>query len=517
MINSHHQEIPFQFLVENAIDITTVIDPTGRIIFCSPSVKELLGYQPNELEGLSALEFVHPDDRQRVAHMMVNGFDAIGTHCKLTFRHRAKNGGWRYLESIGSAHQLGNKENVIGVVNSRDITDVMELEAEKAELEEHLRRVSKLEAVSSLSGGLAHDFNNYLQVILTSLETAQHQLGCGHPAQQDLARIEKSASGARDLVARILKIGSRMEGDPSWQDLGDLVQEAKELFRPHITSKVKVAIDVQPDLPKLWADPVLIRQIIQNLWKNALEALDGRGNIRISVTAIDGTNSPDPSHDYTFYKPCIQLQFEDDGQGMDAVTKSRVFDPFFTRKKRSHGTGLGLSLVHSIVDLLEGSISVQSELGQGSTFTVSLPALNQSAPQTKISNGYTHPGKAASILIVDRDFKPWEPIRGALTGLGYQVFAVGCMAEAKALLADPSSPFDVLVTDYCLGTGTGCGLAREIHKTHPQIRTILVTSSGDENLVNETDFPRIDAFLVKPVKSLDLEQTIRQVLADYQN
>lgn len=356
----------FRALVQRSCDVITVIGPDVSVLYVSPSVETIMGYRQDELVGKVGLDFIHPDDSLAATQRLGDVLGEPGGTALLELRARHKNGSWRWFEV--SLHNLLHDPDVQGIViNQRDVT-------ERKNLQLQARQQQKMEAVGQLAGGVAHDFANLLSVISGCSHVLKESLGEGDERNGELldAIIDAADKGAH-LTRQLLAFARDTPFHPENVDLGELIAGFRSLLQLRLGSSNGLEIDVPPDLWLARIDRSECEQMLLNLAANAWAAMPDGGRVRISLVnqVVEVSGDLDDGVAPGRY---IRLRFSDDGVGIESHMLQDVFEPFFTTRRETGGTGLGLANVYSTVTKAGGSISVESEVGSGTTFTILLPA-----------------------------------------------------------------------------------------------------------------------------------------------
>jgi signal transduction histidine kinase/ActR/RegA family two-component response regulator len=380
--------------------------------------------------------------------------------------------------------------------------------------ERELRQAQKIEAVGMLAGGIAHDFNNILAAIIGFTELAEDQTPEGSPARRYMESVLMAGTRGRDLVKQILTFSRQAEPERRPLQLATVVTETFNLLRASIPATIDIRMNLpQDELGFVHADSTQMQQVVLNLCSNATHAMRRRGG-RISVDLCEygffyAADAPDPGMSPGSY---VRLSVSDTGEGMSPDTLERIFDPFFSTKPKGEGTGLGLSVVHGIVASHGGTITVSSELGKGSCFTVYLPRHRADGPRDSAAGHDAIPRGHERVLFIDDEADLAAIGNQMLTGLGYRVISATRSTEALALFRLNPSAFDVVVTDQTMPELTGVELAKEILALRADMPIIMCT--GFSHVVDD-GFARaagIRAFLMKPLSKKEIAQTIRGVL-----
>jgi PAS domain S-box-containing protein len=391
--------------------------------------------------------------------------------------------------------------------------DTLETETEeRARLEDQLRQAQKMEAIGTLAGGIAHDFNNILAGIIGFTEMALEDLTPDSQVYRYMEYVLKGGYRARDMVRQILAFSRRTGQEKTPIAVSQVVEESLKLLRPALPSTVEIQKRLQHVQDTILADPVQLHQIIMNLCSNAAHAMrDGGGVLRITLSDADITG--EEGGRYPDLKPgtYLQLSVSDTGCGIAPDVIDRIFDPFFTTKAPGEGTGMGLSVVHGIVNSHGGNVIVYSEPGKGSTFHVYLPKTEIAAAVTPESLSAIEGGHEC-ILFVDDEEVLVELNTQRLEGLGYSVVAAMNGADALETFAAEPARFDLVITDYTMPHMTGVDLAGKLLEVRPDIPIILSSGFNEKAEPETIRQAGIKAFITKTAGKRELAELIRQVL-----
>jgi phosphate/phosphite/phosphonate ABC transporter binding protein len=494
----------FRSLIENGLDIITILEADGAIRYQSPSIERVLGYKPEELIGRTGFELIHPEDVWRIRTELDELIQTPGAVKYVEYRYRHKDGSWAVLEGVGK--NLLQDSAVAGVViNSRDITG-------RKHLEGRLRQSQKMEAIGTLAGGIAHDFNNILGIILGYAEMALMEVAESSTARDALRQILKANHRARDLVKQILAFSRSGEQERTAIQLGLVIKEAMKLLRASIPTTIEISQEVVSERVVL-ADPTQIHQIVMNLCANASHAMrNNGGTLGISLNDVQHDSTAGTCNLDLQNGPYVKITVRDTGQGMDPLTMERIFEPYFTTKGPGEGTGLGLAVVHGIVKSLGGALDVHSQVGEGTTFHVYLPTLDAPGSILEEGSGTDLPVGKEHILLIDDERELLEIGDAMLTRLGYRVTTRTSAVEALELFRNKQGAFDLIISDQTMPNLTGTELAEQCRRIRPGFPVILCTGYS-EGISEEGARERgIGALLMKPVAAEDLATAIRKVL-----
>ena len=361
----------FQALVEHSRELVSIIDPDGRVSYISPAVTHILGWTPEQIIGQNSVDFVHLDDARRIA----DGLQDKSTHTRpnapVQFRFKHADGSWRWLEATTT--NLLAEPAVRGmVVNSHDVTD-------RKYFEDALHQRLKLEAVGRLASGVAHDFNNLLTVILGCTELAVSTLEPDAVAVGHLAGIAPAVDRAAALTRQLLTLSRQNEITPTRVDINALIAETTTMLQ-HILPAVSLETSLLDGELGVVIDPDQFRQVLMNLALNANDAMPGGGLITVTSAVGDApASSPTrPDGPRSSSGRWVVITVSDTGHGVDEDTLKQIFEPFFSTKGPTNGTGLGLAVADGIITRAGGTITAASTPGQGATFTISLPVADDS-------------------------------------------------------------------------------------------------------------------------------------------
>jgi PAS domain S-box-containing protein len=401
------------------------------------------------------------------------------------------------------------KDSTGTVVN---LSVVVEEVTEQRKLEEQLRQSQKMEAIGTLAGGIAHDFNNMLAAILGFTEMALEDLPDRPDVERYLQNVSRAAMRARDLVKQILAFSRKSGHERSPLSLLPLIKETVQLLRASIPATIEISFTATATSDTVFAAPIEIQQILMNLATNASLAMQGKGGI-LDVSLTDINFEPDSPVFGADVSPreYVQLAVKDTGTGMGPDVMKRIFEPFFTTREVGKGTGMGLAVVYGIVKDLQGTVTVESEVGVGSTFSVLLPKVKTDA-QTEAERPVEIPCGNERILFVDDEEMLVEWGRATLERLGYKVTAMTVSREALKTFSINPSLFDLVITDHAMPQMAGAQLAKELLNVRRDIPIILCTGHSDNISPESSREMGVKEFLTKPVSKQELAEAVRRVL-----
>ncbi|MFA7061983.1 MAG: ATP-binding protein [Pedobacter sp.] len=499
-------------VIEQANEGIFLIDSNGVIQYVNPAVTTINGRSPLDMIGYNINTLVYQEpERQFYEAILKASFQ--GEHFVDHFQYKQDNGAILELDVITWSVSDSDGNIISHVALIRDVSYEMQLESQ-------LRRAQRMEAIGTLAGGIAHDFNNTLASIITCTEMALEESPEGSTLRELLDVVLKSGLRGRNLVKQILTFSRQGEQERQEVRVDLVVSECLKFLRATLMPTIEIMLHIDKKLGLAFADPTQIQQIVMNLCTNAVHAMRGQtcgemviwlDNVDIDRFAVTNFGNLSPG-------PYLCLTVRDNGHGMDEKTIDRIFDPFFSTKGQSEGTGLGLSVIHGIVSNHGGAITVESKPDQGSQFKVYLPRLDKctnvttDAPSTTILSG------TECILLVDDEENLVFGTGRMLKQLGYNVISRTDSIDALQLFSSSPEQFDLIITDQAMPHMNGTELARELTRIRPDIPVILCTgydtiSSGDTDDMGETaEF--ISELALKPLIRGEIASMIRRVLDD---
>ncbi|PAW81631.1 MAG: hypothetical protein B9S33_16265 [Pedosphaera sp. Tous-C6FEB] len=465
----HASEQRLRLLVDHSHDIVMEMSPDGEIHYASTNLATHLGLAEGELHVDALRARIHPDDRVLVTGALRQ------QHGETMFRFQRAPGDWLWLEARLRRFNGADGQPRI-VVFAQDATERKASEAAHAELETQLRQAQRLEAIGTLAGGVAHDFNNILAGILGHVELLGMDLPADSALQGSVQQIQRGTLRARDLVRQILTFSRGNEVHREPMRLSTAVQEALKLLRASLPSSIVFATAWPAEEPQVRADAGQIHQIIMNVGSNAARAIGGRpGRLTISLEVVELDESFTDGHPPLLPGQHVRLTIADNGCGMDAGLKQRIFDPFFTTQPTGQGTGLGLAMVHGIVQMHQAAITVSSEPGAGASFEFYFRALEVPTAGVAPVQPPLPVGRGQRILVVDDEEAVLWAARNFLERLNYRVTPTPHSAEALALITRAPEEFDAVLTDLTMPQFTGLELARRLRTLRSNLPVVLMS------------------------------------------
>jgi PAS domain S-box-containing protein len=485
------REEMYRLLAQSTGDLISIYDLDRRRIYKSPSFDRLLGDLPEE--GMAG---VHPQDleltRQAWSRVLA------GEPQITTFRHRDADGSWIWLESTARKVIFRGAPHILAV--TRNVT-------ERIALEEQLHHAQKMEALGSLAGGVAHDFNNVLTAIFGYSKLAAADLGKDEPACAYVGEIRRAAERAMGLTRQLLTFSRRDSHQPRTIDINKVIAGLDRMLRLFLREDMQLEIRTSPGQLPVHIDPLRLEQVLVNLVLNARDATGPGGRIElVTELAADGPDDL-PTGRYA------RLAVADNGSGIATDIAEQIFEPFFTTKPAGRGTGLGLATVASIIEQNGGRISFEGRKGGGTEFTILLPLSTRdevAAPSP--AEGGDHDIAGLNIMIVEDEDIVRRFICEALRRSGAEVLAFASPEEALPALMDEHQAVDILLADMVLPVMDGPMLARLATRSRPKLKVVLMSGHPvDEEM--PADLQKHARFLEKPFSAEDLLDRLAEARA----
>jgi PAS domain S-box-containing protein len=483
----------YRTLIDSAPEAIVVLDiATGQFVDCNQKACEMFGVSVTGMRSLGVLDLsppVQPDGRESREAAPAFLAEAIsGGRPVFEWVHRTL-AGHDFPCEITLFKLPDPAERVLIRGSIIDIT-------ERRQLEEQLRQSQKMEAVGRLAGGVAHDFNNLLTVITLSSHMLLDTMKAGPQADQ-VKDIADAADRATTLTRQLLTFGRKDVQAPRVVDVNGAVREAESMLRRLIGEDVLLIVELDPEAWPVTIDPGHLSQVLMNLSVNARDAMPRGGTLVIRTVNVEQQ---------------VCLSVSDTGVGMPADVMARAFEPFFTSKSVGKGTGLGLAVVHGIVEQSGGRIDVESELGRGTTFSVYLPASNLARPWAGDSAVLPARNGHESILLVEDEATLRQLAARALRARGFKVLLAADGAEALRILEIHRKPIDLLVTDVVMPNMDGRELADRLRARMPDLKVLFLSGYMDDALLRRGVFEANETLLQKPFTPHSLAQRVCEVL-----
>ena len=521
-------------ILEATTDLVGMADAEGRVRYLNRAGRRALGIGDDEpLEGRQISDF-HPPEGGALAEALPTVVAEGSWQSETVLRSLT---GQEFPVSqvvLGHVDAAGELSYISTI--ARDLTEPRRRAAEHTALLAKVQEKQRIETMGTLAGGIAHDFNNLLMIVRGFSELTLAQLGA-EAAQagprENLTQILSACDQAKDLIGQILTFARQSPREPEELELVPLVEGVASLLRATLPLGVALRLRLGEGAA-VHADRSQLQQVVMNLCVNAVTALGGEGQLEVGIRALEEERAALPD-----LRPgeAIEVYVKDDGPGMSQEVRARIFDPFFTTRKGSGGTGLGLSVVHGILEAHGGGIEVESTLGEGTTMRAFLPALRVGAAPapgaasevepriiagpglepSPVSSPVPSPGfrpERGRVLIADDQESVVRVLKRSLSLMGYTVTVAVSPAQVRELFALDASAYDILLTDLTFAGDEvdGVDLARDLVEAHPELPVVLMTGSNDRDS-DELSAAGVREVLLKPFSMTTLQEVLDEHLA----
>ncbi|MDY6950756.1 MAG: PAS domain S-box protein [Thermodesulfobacteriota bacterium] len=495
-------EEKYRLLAEDSLT-GVFIHQDGKYVFVNQRFADIHGYTRGELVGKDALMLIHRDDRSFAEEMLSTRLKGESAPERYEIRRLRKDEKTVWCEMMANRVDYGGNPAIMG--NVIDITGRKRLEAQ-------LRQAHKMEAIGTLAGGVAHDFNNILGIVLGNTELALDDIPDSYPVTHNLKEIRQACLRAKDLVKQILAFSRQAAQEQRPVHLGPIIKEALDLLRCTIPTTIDIRQHISVAADTVLADSTQIHQVLINLCTNAAQAMSEEGGV-LEVSLKDLHPDEEGATEHPHQKPGdhVILTVKDTGHGVDPSIAERIFEPYFTTKEVGQGSGMGLAVAHGIVRSHGGAITLESVPGRGATFRVLLPRVEGEAEPDALSSEAIVGGRER-ILFVDDEASLVGLARTMLKRMGYDVVTARGSLEALDVFRNGPDRFDLVITDMTMPHMTGDRLAEELMRIRPDIRVVLCTGHSERINEEKARAMGICDFLLKPILRSEVAKTIRRVL-----
>jgi two-component system cell cycle sensor histidine kinase/response regulator CckA len=504
----------YRVVTEGTSDLIVESNAEARVIYMSATSQEMLGYEPGELVGTTAIPILaHPDE---VEDLMERFLETIKSDRPVRvdpFRLRHRNGSYLWCEAVGlSYHAADGGLRLVGVI--RDVSERIKSERERTELEGRIQQAQKLEGLGVMAGGIAHDFNNLLTPILGDTSLALMDLEPRSPLRERLEKVHRAARRAAALTNQLLAYAGRgpLVSEPI--NLSQLVLEMAQLLESSLSQKAVLSYEMSADAPPILGDAAQISQVVMNLITNASEAIgDGSGRVAIRTGDVEGSRIPPSAsqfgHElgdghYSYF------EVEDNGCGMNSATRARIFDPFFTTKFT--GRGLGLAAVLGIVRGHHGAVELESHPSRGTRFRVLLPTTSAELRVQPVESDVGAWQGDGIVLVVDDDEGVRDLVRVCLERAGLSVLEASDGDEATALFTNHASEIDAVLLDCTLPSKSGDEVFAAIRRLRGDVPVVLISGYSHERATENFEGADLTGFLQKPFLPSELVAQVRAAI-----
>ncbi len=505
-------EEKFRYIFDHSVVPKALTFPSGEFepnaAFC-----EMVGYTREELAATTWQNITHPEDIDANQAEVESILSGQKTSVRFIKRYLHKNGDvvWAHMGTSLRRDAAGNPMYLI--TTAVNISEQKQAELEREKLQDQLIQAQKMESVGRLAGGVAHDFNNMLAVILGYTELALDKIPENEPLREDLDEVMQAAQRSTDIARQLLAFARRQTISPKVLDLNETVEEMLKMLRRLIGEDIDLSWQPGGGLWPVNMDPSQVDQIMANLCVNARDAIDGVGKITIETENVTLDADECAHRDELIPGDYVLLMVSDTGRGMDPATRERIFEPFFTTKGMGEGTGLGLSTIYGIVKQNKGDVQVYSEPGNGTTFRIYLPrhvgeayvAEDQGVPQILLGRGET-------VLVAEDEDAILKLTARMLQGLGYTVLTALSPTHAEQLAKAQTGPIDLLITDVVMPEMSGRDLADRLRNFYPDLKVLYMSGYTADVIAHRGVLEENMQFISKPFSQRDLARKVREAL-----
>jgi len=509
---AEHEQTLFKTIFDAANYGVVIIEEDGEMYYSNRKFAEMHGYDPAELKGQHMSILHSPFEREKVKKIM-HSMRTEGSFGPLEVVRRHRDGSEFPILMNGIIIPGGKGEPVRMAAAALDISV-------QKRLEQELSQARKMESVGRLAGGVAHDFNNMLGVIIGHTEMILNDMDRGNLHYRDIEAIRKAADRSADLTRQLLAFARKQTISPKRLDLNRTVENMLEMLRRLIGENIQLNWQPTDSVAEIRMDPGQIDQILANLCVNARDAIRGHGTISIS-TELHTVSGRDASEVRGLAAgEYVILKVRDDGSGMSDEVQDKLFEPFFTTKDVGSGTGLGLATVYGIIKQNRGYIGVESEIGKGSEFTIYLPRVQEKASDTggaavekRGSASGTEEGRNWMILLVEDEPAILSLGEIMLERFGYRVLAAATPGEALEMARQHEGEIHCLITDVIMPEMNGRDLARQLLSLYPKMKRIFMSGYTADIIAHQGVLDEGTDFLQKPFSMDSLGKKILEVMA----
>lgn len=506
-------EMKYRHLYNSIRDAIVVAGTDRTIVDCNQAFIDQFGYSLTEVVGKKTLVLYESEEEYRRIGNALKNHDDNSTH--LYTLHFKKKNGTVFPGEINVYLLRDDGGAIVGFIGLiRDITERVRAETVQKNLESQLHQAQKIESVGRLAGGVAHDYNNMLSVIVGYSELALKKLDPSDNLYGDLREIHKAAIRSTDITRQLLAFARKQTIDPVALDLNETVESALKMLRRLIGEDVDLAWLPDTSLWPVKMDPSQLGQILANLCVNARDAINGVGRITIETHAKSFDESYCTDHPGFVPGDYVLLTVSDNGCGMDRNTADKIFEPFFTTKGVGKGTGLGLATVYGIIKQNNGFINVYSEPGKGTSFNIYLSRHTEAIEDLPETNPVAIPrGRGQTVLVVEDEISILKLAKKILTDLGYQVLTAESPNQALRLARQQQPALDLLIVDVVMPEMNGKELTELLARGCSGFQTLFMSGYTADVIAHHGVLEKGVNFIQKPFSTNDLAAKVHEILS----
>ena len=504
-------EKKYRYLFENGSDLLCIHDLKGNLLETNLAYKKQYGLSNEGLRGLNIRDFVpekfKTDFDQYLGRIVENGedegllivLDNFGNEVILEYKNKL------------FYNSNGEPEAVQG--SARDVTSRLKAEKDRRLMEERLHQSQRLESIGQLAGGVAHDYNNMLSVILGYSQDLLENLHAEDPIYDSINEIAEAGKRSADLTRQLLAFSRQQSLQPQVVDLNQIVSDQKKMLHRLIGEDIELITLLSDNLESVKFDPTQIIQVILNLASNARDAMPKGGKLTIQTENVELDSTYRKNHVGVAPGNFVMLSISDTGFGMDKKMQDRIFEPFFTTKAKDKGTGLGLSTVYGIIKQSGGNIWVYSEPGKGTTFKIYLKPTSDLMPDKMSASEKTSiNGENNRILVVEDEASLRKLCTNMLASLNYDVRGVPNGGEALFLIEEKGYRPDLVLTDVVMPGMSGKELADRLHKELPNLKILYMSGYSADAIANHGVLDPETPYIQKPFSKEKLGVLVKRII-----
>jgi PAS domain S-box-containing protein len=491
--------------IEQSGEMVIITSPEGIIQYVNQAFEKVSGYTRQEVMGQNP-RILKSGKQDEAFYHQLRATLSKGDTFQGRMVNKRKDGSF-YTEDATISPVCNASGAIVNYVAvNRDITEQILLEAQ-------FQQAQKMESVGRLAGGVAHDFNNMLTIIISYTQMLINQTTASDPIHNDLKQILKAAQRSNDITRQLLAFARKQTINPKYLDLNDAVESTLKMLRRLIGEDIDLSWNPESGLWPVMADPSQMDQVLANLCVNARDAIHGVGKITIETDNISFDNEYCAEHPGFVPGDFVLLAVSDDGCGMDNPTLERLFEPFFTTKDLGQGTGLGLATVYGIVKQNNGFINVYSEPEKGTTFRIYLPRHTGEAGENQPKESVEiQAGRGETVLIVEDEASILKLGKRILLELGYTVLAAATPGQAMETAKTHEGDIHLIITDVVMPEMNGRDLSRQIQNFYPDIKILFMSGYTADVIAHQGVLDGGVNFIQKPFSNKDMAAKIREVL-----
>ena len=490
----------------DASDPIVIADLDGHIVDANPEAVRFYGWPTQKLLGRTMRSLFKPSLRSKAERLLQHSLDGEQVRNVEITQQDCDGQTYTVLLTLSRLNDAEGHPTGVAAI-AKDIT-------ERKQLEREFRQAQKMEAIGNLSSGIAHDFNNLLMGITGCTDVALSKLEAEHSARSYIAEIKKAALRGSSLTRQLLAFTRKREVEPRVVEFNEVVHEAENLLRPLVSEDIHFTVDVADEPLHVECDPGQIVQVLVNLAINARDAMPEGGRLEVHTQTVDFEAQDARLFGALTSGSYVELTVRDTGTGIDPDVLPHIFEPFFTTKDVGQGTGLGLASIYGIVKQARGEVTVDSTVGEGTTFRVFLPRTFEPSEATQEGEEISLEGHGETVLVVEDDSLVRMTVRGYLERGGYRVLDAEDGAQAITVARQTPHQIDLLVTDMVLPGLKGPEVARRVGANQPNVRVLYMSAHPTDALQASGRLAPDAESLQKPFTEHDLLQEVKLALGE---